>query len=322
MPIQDRITTVAVGKQVAKGTYLATPTHGFGINSGSVASLEISDEDMPTTWSSRLLEHHDRGEMQPGANYDVPAMPGMIGLLLNAALGSDTVTGSSAPYTHTFKAATTLPYYTLYARRDAEYYRVGDSRLSELELSWEGTKALMAKATWLGCEYSFLASAYTAATTNERPQSGVFKGAGGTFTVDGAAAVIKSGSVKISNSVEGVFGSASPLPTDVFLAMQRIDFSLTIVPENLQLFRQVVTGTTSGTSVQATPEYGAAVCKFILDANTDLELNAARLKFMTSQPDVNAEGGAAEITLEGSVANTTSGDPFTAILRNTAAAAY
>ena len=312
--IQDRLTQVALSKQTALASPAASGTYQTGVNGGAVGTVEIDESDIGTTWASAISEGFDRGAMTPGGNFELPAMRKSLGLLLLGALGSDTVTGSG-PYTHTYRPTSVIPYLTLFARRDTEFYKISDARVKDLEFSWEGTKALMAKVSLVGCAYSFLASAY-AAVNDERPKDGVQKGCGGTFTVDGAAAIIKSGSVKIETGAEAVHGSSSPLPADVSTAMTTITGSLTIVPNDQTLFRKVVTGTTSGTAVQCRPVTGALVCSWTDGTNT-LAFNGLNVVFMTSFPDAKAAGGPVEVSLEfTAVVPTGGGDAATFVLVN------
>lgn len=320
MAIQNRITQIGVAKQSAKASAAATATYQLGVNSGVVGSIDISEEELPITWASRLLQGHDRISAYPGASFETLALPLSIGTLLHAACGSDTVSGTG-PYVHTIKPAITPPYLTFFGRKDTEYFQVDDARISELELSWELTGALKVKVTMGGCAYTFRGSAYTA-TNDERPQAGVLKGAGGTFSLNSVAHTIKSGSIKISNGIEPIFGSDSVMPKDVFPQLHKVDVSLTIIPDNVLEFRRAVTGTTGGTTVQTTPFYGAAVCQWKVDANTHLTFNANRLKSMVAFPDTTAQGGPVELTLEGSIAEPSGSDAYTFVLNNTVVAAY
>lgn len=320
--VQERITQLAMAKQTVKGTPVTTGIYQIGVNNGAVSMVDNQEEELPITWSSRLLEGHDRIKVTPGSEFETLAMPKSIGQLLQAALGSDVITGAG-PYTHTIAHANSLPYYTIMARRDGEYFRVADAAVEELELSWELAGMVKVKVKFFGCDFTFSGTTpYTAPTNDERPQSGVFKGVGGSINVDGdAAAVVKSGSIKISNSLEVIHGMDSVMPKDLCPATTKIDLSLSVVPSNTQQWRKVLTGSTSGTTILPVPLYGTAVVGFAVGANT-LTFNFNRLKLATELPSVKAEGGPMELALEGSVANVTTGTAFNAVLVNTVATAY
>lgn len=315
MAVQDRITQVGIAKQSAKAAEADTATFQVGVTSGEVATLEITEEDLDVTWASRVLEGHDRTVVTPGASYETLAMPRSIGLFLALALGEETVTGSG-PYEHTFRPGLALPYATLFARKASEYFKVGDARLSEIALTWETTGALRASVTFMGCTYTFLSDAYTA-DEDERPSGGVLKGAGATFEVDGQPAIVRGGTITINNSVAPIHGSNSALPADVFPEIVTCDVSLTIVPEDLALFRRVVTGSDSGSAVQPRPQYGAVKASWRVDDDTDLTFHGDNVKFLCAFPSTNARGGPIEVTLEGSCSTPAGGgDAFRFVLRN------
>lgn len=316
--IQDRVSTVAFSKQTSLASPASSGDYHIGVNSGAIASIEINEEDLPTTWSSRLLEGHDRGTVVPGVAFETQAMPKTIGLLLKAVLGEELVTPGT-PNVHEFRPAVELPYLTFFATRGTDKYKIGDVRVSDLELSWENTKALVVKVTCLGCTYEFVTDYST--ITDERPGQAVLKGAGGTFTIDGQTATISGGTVKISNNIEAAHGSASALPVDVFPGLQTVDISLSILPTSMALFRKAVTGTTNGVTVSSVPVYGTVDLSWRVDANQSLALDANNVRFMVDFGDVKAEGGPAELSLEGSIANL-SVDPVVFTLHNTVATAY
>lgn len=323
--IQDRITQIALAKQVALSSPATSGTYQIGVNSGAVATAEIAEDALPITWASRTGEGFDRSTVTPGSSFETLAMPKSLGLLLKAALGVEQVTPGS-PNVHTFKQAVTaaLPYLTVFARKASEYYKIGDGAVSELEISWEGTKAVVVKVTIMGCTYEFLAAPFTGGT-DERPQcdDGVFKGAGGTFTVNGVSAVVEGGSIKIGNNIEPVFGSNSLTPADVFPAMQTVEVSLNVVPADLKDFRKVITGTDSGTDITSEPFIGSCVCAFKAKGTNTLTFNGNNIRWLTEFPDTNAEGGPVKITLEGMASQKCDGsEPYTFVLENAVATAY
>lgn len=322
--VQDRLTTIGLAIQTAQASPAASATYRIGINSGTVVKMDLSEDELPTTWASRLSQGFDRSNVVPGSAFETMALPKFVGLLLRAALPSYTFAAGS-PNTHTFKSAANLgglPYVTVFAQKGTDYYKIQDCAIDELEFAWEGTKALTVKVTIMGCAFTFASSAWPA-ITDERVTCGVMKGAGGQFQLDGADAIIKSGSVKISNSVEAVNGSNSVTPLDVFPGMQKIETSMVVVPTNMNLWRKVVTGAASGTSIAAVPTYGSAKAQWAVPgaASTDrLTFNGLKMRIAIDFPDTKAEGGPMEFTVVGNVAEPCDGsDPFSFVLENSVA---
>lgn len=318
MPVQKRIAQVSLAKQSAKGSAASAGTYQIGVSAGQVVNADVSEDVLPSTWSNRVAEGFDRTGVLPGAAFDFIAMPKTIGMLLYAACGTIADAGGGAPYTHTITPGTALPYLTLFSTFGAEFYKIADCVADELELSWDSVGALKAKVKIAGCTLTFPGSAYTAGT-DERPSGGVLKGCGGTFQIDGADATIKSGSIKITNKVAPVYGSSAVQPADVFPAQHSMDVSLVVVPSDMTLWRKALTGATGGTTPQCVVQYGTAEQKWILDANTDLDLLVSRMKFAVPFPDADPGGGPAEVTLEGMISNPTSGSAYTFTLRNNVA---
>lgn len=314
--IQDRLTQITFSKQSALGTPATSGgAYRVGVRSGQVAKVDISEDDIGTTWSSRLSEGVDRGDVNPGAVAEIVAMAKSVGLLLVAALGTDTPTGSG-PYAHAMTVGSVLPYLTAFGLKGTEFFSTSDNRIDELEFTWTGTKALVVKVTLKGCTFTFLGSSDPGSATDERPSAGVLKGCGGTFTVGGTAAIVNSGSIKITNNLTQVHGSATALPSDVYPGVVAIEYSLVITPSDLNLFRSAVSGSATGASPSCKPFVGSAECSFSDGTNT-LDFNTSQLVSMVEFPDTSADGGPVQITLAGKVQS--GSGAFTATLTNTVA---
>lgn len=318
--VQSRLAKVGLAAQTAKGSAAAAPEFVFGVTGGQVIKAELNEGDVNSTWSGRVQDGHDRTGVTPGAGFDLLVMPNSIGTLLFLLAGNTVNNGYSVsgtdPYTHEFKAGDALSYGTLWAQYGTDFYSLADAKLNELEFSWEGPGSLKARAAILGKTLTFGLAEIPSGGTDERPASGLFRGHGGTFTVDSASALVKSGSIRFTNNVEALHGSDDVEPNDVFEGMVAAEASLTVVPENLNLWRKIVTGSTSGTTPAATPYFGNLSVKFVKDTDTDLTIAISNLKFACEVPEANPEGGPAELALEGMMSAPVSGDPWTITLKN------
>jgi hypothetical protein len=312
--LNKRLVNFALAKQTAKGSAAANPTFEVGVTGGKLLDPAIQEEDLSVTSTDRITADRERLAVAPTAQAGLIAMPKSLGLLLLDACGSVTTTGSG-PYTHTFKTAADLPYNTLWAHYAGLYYKMADAKLDELALSWDKTGHLKAEAKYLGLDLVPLASAYTAATS-ELPASGYMRGMGGAFTVDGAAARVIGGNIKVNNGVTHVPGSTAVLPDDVWPGAQVIEFEFTLMPDNLNEFRKVLTGAVGGTTIASAPFTAAVSFTWKHDANTDLVFAAPRAVLMVEFPDADPEGGPAEVPLVGRVLKPAAGDPYTFVLRN------
>lgn len=317
MGVQSRIAQLGFAKQTVKGTPIASPAYVIGLTGGTNYDVTFDQKELDTSWSTRGIEGHDRISVVSGAAADFVAMPASLGLILLLALGTDVVTGSG-PYVHTFTPAASLPYATVFSLYGTVKTAMADSKIDSLELSWDKTGALAVKATFMGDAIDF-ASTWTGGT-NERVQGNLLKGVGGTFTVNGVAARVESGSIKISNNLTPVIASYSTTPDEMFEGQVKCETSVVISPDDLNLFRWAVTGSTSGTAVQSTAVYGALDLSFKVDATHSIEFTATNVATTVQTPTVNPSGGPAKLTAAGDCAIPAGGGaPFTFVLTNAVA---
>lgn len=314
-PIQRRIAQLAIAKQTVQGTPAASPAYQFGLASGRITDVEITEADLDLTWDNRIAESGERTAVIPMVEWETVTTPSVIGLLLLLALGTDVVTGVG-PYTHTLTPAADLPYCTIWGRQDANYYQVSDAKIGELEFTFNKAGALRTKCKALGGVITPLGSLWTGAA-DSRLSAGYFTAVGGTGTIDGASpGVIHEGSFKFNNNLEAISSAFQISPAAIFPKLAQLDTSLKIIPPDVTLWRKILTGTTSGTTPAATPYFGTEVVKWILDANTDLQITAARIQLMSKFPELAAAGGPAEIDVTGKGRNPSSGAAWTVVLRN------
>ena len=324
MGFQKSLAQIGWAKQTVKGTEIANPSYVIGLSGGNVYEATLEQNELQTTWNTRGMQGLDRISVVPGAGFDFIPMPNSLGGILMAALGSDVVTGAG-PYNHAFTPAATLPWYTLHSVYAGTKVAVDDCKLDSLELSWEKSGAMKGKTKWVGRTINF-GSNWTGGTT-EQASAGTFKGAGGTFLVNSASARVVSGSIKIENNAKPIVAAYSITPDDVFEENIGIKFQLKIIPDDLTLFRYVVTGSTSGTQVSGQPVYGSIQYTMngpvVASTQTQLTIQANNVGFETKIPDVDPKGGAAELTLDGTAFLAAGGGaPVIVTLTNNVATAY
>ena len=107
-----------VGEESSWGTEQATTTQDIRIIS---STLQLVQERERTTHlsvpTSGMQSGTFEGFRNAGGAIDIPAYYDGIGVLIKAALGSLATTGGSAPYTHTYTPASTLPSLTIQFQR-------------------------------------------------------------------------------------------------------------------------------------------------------------------------------------------------------------
>lgn len=314
--VQQRLAQLGLAKQSAKGTAASAPTYGVGLTGGKVYDVELEESELDTTWDNRVLAGYDRISGIPMVDPGLVAMPKSVGLLLLLGMGGYSVTGAG-PFTHVFTVADTLPYATLWGRYGtSDSAKVTDAKLDSLEFEWDKSGAVKIKTKFMGCGFDPSVAFPTLGAAAETVSSGVMRGNGGTFTVDGSASRVTGGSIKIENALEAIVASNSVTPDDVFEARTAIEVSLKVKPSDLLQWRKWLTGSTSGTAVAADPYYGAVSLGFTGPSSSTLTFAGTKLAWATSMPEADPSGGAAELTVTGRFVIPASGSPLTATLVN------
>lgn len=316
MPLQSAIAQIGAAKQSAKGSASAAPTFAHGVTDGAVLSLDITQDANERTGGSLGLTDVNRTAAMPAASFTSRAHPKSLGLYLFAALGGKAVTGTG-PYTHTITPADTLPYLSLFGKLDSVLTQVRDYKVDTLGISWSENDPLEVSVDGMGTALSF-PSTFT--PTTDDTAASYFSPVGGTFQIDtdsgtAVTARVTAGEISISNSLEGIPLSGSILPDDIFNAQREITCSFDISPENLDDWRTIVTGTSSGSGVTATVPYGSFSMQFV-NGTDSLTLAATRVAFTCDFPDADPSGGAVSITLAGVVLKPSGGNQLTATLVN------
>ena len=319
MTMQSANTKVGFAKQSARGTAATNPTFDHGLASGGFTTT-VEQEPAELASGVRYRTHVDRTKVQPGFDMASRAFIKSIGLWLLGALGAVNTTGAG-PYVHTFTPGSALPWLTVWGWLDSTYYNAKDCIVESLELTWSETNPLEMNVSGSGGLINF-SPTYTPGTSEVPanylvPVGGTFK-----YDVDSATPVtgrIKGGSIKINNGLDSIMLSGSVVPDETFPNAMDLEVSLTVVPDNLNDFRTILTGTSGGTVVQETPVYGSCELTFKEgNAGTgSLKVECLRLPFLTDFPEGNASGGPVEMELTGTpIMQTGGGVPISCVLTN------
>lgn len=319
--MQSAIALVGVAKQSAKGTPATQPAYAHGITDGSVMKLDITQDREEHTSASRFAPGANRTEALPGSEFTCRAHPRSLPLYLYGALGAIATTGASAPYSHAITLGADLPYLSLFGKQNSDLYRIPDSKIDQLSLSWSGNDPLEISVQSIGCDLDIQG---TWSPTTDDSLADYWTPVGGTFQmdIDGstlAAAPVTGGEVSIANSASPIMLSGSIKPDDISVGVQTVDVTLELTPSNLNDWRTVAMGSAAGTDVAGTVVYGSFSAQFVNGSDT-LTLAATRVPFLIDFPDADAGGGALTISAVGQVVLPTGGGaPFTATVVNSVA---
>lgn len=302
MPMQSISTLVGIAKQSAKGTIAANPTFAHGISGGNPITVDPKQSALEVTVAKRAAYNMVRESVDNGAAYDLPAYLKSIGLYLLGAIGTDTVTGTG-PYTHTYSTGD-LPYLTVFTKGlDSTIEAVKDCKVDELSIKWDNAKPLVVSVKMAGTVFSY-PSTFTAGTDETGSESFLVP-VGGTFQIDPlgstlAAAAVVGGEITIKNNLSAINPSASIEADNQWEAVQEMSLKLTIIPDDLSLFRKTVTGGASGTASASVVPTGSVNLIFKENNSTGtLTVTGAKVAFLTAFPDVDPKGGPVKIDLAG-----------------------
>lgn len=301
--VQTGSVRLGVAKQAAAGTLETNPTYLFGVESGGI-NVAIDQAPDELTSGSRAAATVYRSGVTNTVDMTGRAHIASTGLMLYGALGSKSVTGSGT-YTHIFTLAESLPILSIFEEFGSGGSVVGlrDAKVNELTFSWEANSPLKMTSKLTGTVVSFPSS--ITATTDETALTTYFTPVSGTFKLDLdgdtlAAASVKGGSISVKNNLTADFYSGSISAGSVSEGKHSVELSLTTVPADLTQWKTVVTGTTTGSGVAATPVYGSFEVTFT-SGTASLKLEGSNVAFMCDLPQASAGGGAAEVDLAGVV---------------------
>jgi hypothetical protein len=331
--LNRKIVAVAFDRQSAgKGTLAVTKKYGLALRSGRALDVKAPQQYEELTVANVLPPGAFRQEAGPhGLDIVTRPWPRSLGLLLKLVMGtgSDAVTGASDPFTHTITNQNAMDYMSLFVQYDTEYHSIRDARIDTLGLTWDAAGTLeMNLAAW-GSVWTGYGGSFTA-TTDDSDQTAFFA-AGGTFQMDTssstpATAEISGGSIVVNRHLSPIRLSKSIEVDEMWPGWLEIVWTLRVIPPDSTLWRKMITGSSSGTAVQASPVFGSAHELFVIASGApqrDLDITSTRISWNADFPDADPAGGPAEFTFTGTVVKPAAGAGLTYILRNSEnAAAY
>jgi hypothetical protein len=320
---------VGIAGQAAKGSAAADALFAHTLTGGKVIDVPVEQNADETTSGDRERSFAIRTGVSPSFGpWTAHAYMRSLGLYLLGIYGDVTDGGAPGAYTHTYGVGDELPYLTAWGRLDAEYQKVWDVKLSELGLSWDGPGPLELSVNGPACAVDANAAAWDlpGGPDDESGSDAFLIPTGGTFKIAAegdapATALITGGEIKISNELEPIPDSASLLPGLLAEKMLATEVTLKVVPEDLGLWRTILTGSASGTTPQETPAYGSFEITFVEHGSGTgtLALRAHKVAFMCDFPDVDPAGGHVELDLAGVCFKTSTYPGIVPVLTNAVA---
>lgn len=323
--VNTSIGMVAVAKQAARDTAASTPTFLHGLTGGQTFQLDRSVEDAAVACGVRAGTDAYVSTIVPGLDFETYGYSDALPLYFYGAMGNIASTGSeSAGYDHVITLGDMLPYLTFWGRTGSEYTQVSGAKINELEMSFEGNQPLEFGVTVIGMAAT-LGLASIPGSIDPACFDGYFVPTNGTFKVDTAGdapavAPVMSGSLTLNNNCTYDPYAGQVMPGDVAEGKLTTSGSITVKPDDMALYRKMVTGSDSGTTPTGAIVYGSFELNFTHSKNPEhtLKIAASRVPFTAEFPEVDPNGGAAEVEFSFAdlYLDSPSGSPLTVTVHN------
>ena len=319
--INTSIGLIAVARQSDKATPATEPSFQHGLTGGQVFKLDRTVENANVSCGVRAGTDSYVDSVNPGLDFDTYGYSDVLPLYFLAAMGNivSAAAETSGLYKHIITMGDTLPYLTFWGRIGNEYTRTEGCKVDQLEMEFEGNKPLAFGVTALGMAAELGLETIPGAS-DPSCFDGYFIPTGGTFKLDTASetpaeAPVLKGSLTLANSCETSQLAGQIMPGAVDEGKLKSSGSVTVKPDDLTLYKSMITGSATGTTPTGTIVYGSFEWTFKHSKLTDhlLVIKSGRVPFTCDFPEVNPDGGAAELefTFDDIGVNTRDGSPVT-----------
>lgn len=300
--INTSIGLIGAAKQTDKATPASAPAFVHGLTGGQTFKLDRSVENANVSCGVRAGTDSYVSSITPGLDFETYGYSDVLPLYFYGVLGNIVSTATEGNlHKHVVTLGNILPYLTFWGRVGDEYTRTDGCKIDEIEMEFEGNAPLNFGITVIGMGAELGLSAFPA---NLDPScfDGYFVPTGGTFKVDTAGASpavapVKGGSLTLSNSCKADPLAGEVTPGDVEEGKLVSSGKVTVKPDDMALYRKMVTGSPTGTKPTGGMVYGSFEWNFTHSKNPKhtLTIAASRVPFTADFPEVDPEGGAAEM---------------------------
>lgn len=303
MSVNTSIGLIGVAKQADKATPANEPTFIHGLTGGSPFKLDRTVESAEVACGVRSGTDSYVSSVTSGVDYETYGYADVLPLYFYAAMGNIVSASAEgdAQYEHVIGLGDSLPYLTFWGRIGDEFTRVDGCKLDTLEMSFEGNAPVQFGVTCLGIDAEMGLTRFPG-DADASCFDGYFVPTGGVFKLDTASnkpaeAPVVSGSVSLANActAEPLAGRVSPGSVDE--GKLTASGSITVKPDDLSLYKRMVTGSDNGTKPSGKMVYGSFEWTFEHSQNPayKLKIESGRVPFSADFPEVDPAGGAAQI---------------------------
>ena len=327
------IAQAGIAKQSAEGTGATNPTYAHPVYAGLPGPAQAT-----TRFNVTDVDNQYPGLVKTDAHWEadivVPGFPASAGAYIVGLLPTDTKTGASDPYTHTFTPVGNDYFQTLFARRPGDLYeKFVDGLIAELRMEMSADEPLKLGLRALGKTVTVLGSAYTPVTVEKYTATGeYFTPLGGTLKLDVATTPatttvtnIVGGTIRIARQTDLVNTCENLTPGLISRGRMEVGVALDTVWQNFDAYRATFFGSTSGTTLSSTIVMGSIDFTFACNGNSNHSLqvkvpNVALLVPEPPQPDPS--GAPFKVAIDGVAVQPAAGSIVEVVLKNAVSTAY
>lgn len=326
MSVNTSIGLIGVAKQADKATPASTPAFVHGLTGGQTFKLDRTVESADVSCGVRAGTDSYVSAITPGVDFETYGYADALPLYFYGAMGNivSAANSGTAKYKHTVTLGDLLPYLTFWGRIGGEYTRTDGCKIDTLEMDFEGNSPLSFGVTAIGMDAELGLTAFPG-SVDPSCFDGYYVPTGGTFKVDTASdapvsAPVTKGNLSLSNSCSSDPLAGMVTPGDIEEGKLSVSGSITVKPEDMALYRKMITGSESGTKPSGNIVYGSFEWTFNHSKNADYQMvvTANRVPFTCDFPQVDPDGGAAELdfSFDSIGVDSAGGTPVTVVLTN------
>lgn len=338
MSINTSIGLAGIARQADEHSPALKPQFAHGLRGGSVINLERSTSTTAVTCRSRSDSGVYVETIETNPSYQLLGYADILPLYYVGALG-EIITTTTLPvgfgyegpqlYKHVITGGKSIPSLTMFGQVGEDALSGGfgvteNCKVDTLSASFEGNAPIEFSVGFRGCGLYF---------TDDDPFDGCeascfdgsFVPTDGIFRIDTASdkpaeAIITQGSIEVNNNCSVNYELGQVMPARVNTGQCTIVPSFTVVPDNIEPYRAMVTGSKTGRRPTSDIVYGSFYCKFRHSVNPEfyIEYSADRVPFTADFVEVDPEGDAGEFTFtaDTTVISKATGTPITVTIVN------
>lgn len=324
MSVNTSIGLIGAALQTDKNSPALEPRFVHGLTGGRPFSLDRSVESAEVACGVRSGTDSYVSSVISGVDFETYGYSDAIALYFYAAMGNIVSSASGDNHEHVITLGDSIPYLTFWGRIGDEYTRTDGCKIDSLEMSFEGNAPLEFGITCIGLDSEMGLNGFPG-DVDPSCFDGYYVPTGGTFKLDTASdtpaeAPVMSGSLTLSNActAEPLAGRVNPGSVDE--GKLTVSGSVSVKPEDLSLYKRMVTGSDDGTKPSGKMVYGSFEWMFEHSQNPafKLKINSGRVPFSAEFPEVDPAGGAAQIefSFDEIGVNSAAGSPITVSVIN------